>query len=222
MGESRGYIKTFKEGDIINGFIFIKEAGKKISPKGGMARIVLVICPYCKKENLSHLYQIKNGSNVSCGCESRKNAAKRKKTHGLSKHPLYGIWRGIRNRCHNPNVSCFHRYGGRGITICKEWDNDFKVFYDFAINNGWKKGLNIDRKDNDGNYTPSNCRFVTSTINNRNTSSNVLNPNKVRNIRKIISEKPELSNADIGELFNVSRSTVYSVKIRKTWKEVYI
>jgi len=88
--------------------------------------------------------------------------------HGHSGHLLYGVWRAMKARCYNSNNKKYEYYGGRGIIVCKEWLVDFMNFYSWAIKNGWEKGLQIDRKENDGNYEPENCRFVTSKSNNNN------------------------------------------------------
>ncbi len=81
--------------------------------------------------------------------------------HNLSKHALFTVWGNIKSRCNNPDFPQFEDWGGRGIGICPEWENDFKVFYDWCMANGWRKGLEIDREENDGDYTPDNCRFIT-------------------------------------------------------------
>jgi len=88
--------------------------------------------------------------------------------HGLSNHKLYSVWKHIQSRCYNLNDKAYHNYGGRGIRICIRWRKSFISFYRWAIDNSWKEGLEIDREDNDRNYTPDNCRFVTSTQNNLN------------------------------------------------------
>lgn len=78
--------------------------------------------------------------------------------------PLYLVWCCMRNRCFNPNTKNFNRYGGRGISISEEW-SEFDPFADWALVNGWAEGLTLDRIDNDGNYCPENCRFVTLSEN---------------------------------------------------------
>jgi hypothetical protein len=93
--------------------------------------------------------------------------------HGLRRHPIFTLWANIKSRCKNQNHPKYKDYGGRGISICNEWNDDFKTFYDWCITNGWQQGLEIDRVNNNGNYEPSNCRFVTRTQNMRNTRTTV-------------------------------------------------
>jgi len=81
----------------------------------------------------------------------------------LSKHPLYNVWNGMKHRCNNINSISYKYYGGRGISVCAKW-MDFLTFYKWAIKNGYQKGLSIDRINNNGNYEPSNCRFVTRAV----------------------------------------------------------
>lgn len=88
--------------------------------------------------------------------------------HSLSKHPLHRKWSMIINRCENQNSENYENYGKRGIKICAQWRNDFECFFWWAISNGWKKGLQIDRINNEIGYTPDNCRFVTLKENMRN------------------------------------------------------
>lgn len=95
--------------------------------------------------------------------------------HGLSKHPLHRVWRGLKERCYNINHEAYNNYGGRGIRVSEEWLNDFKVFYDWCIDNGYEKGLQVDRIDNDERYSPKNCRLVTprkNSLNRRKRSTN--------------------------------------------------
>ena len=117
-----------------------------------------------------------NGSSKSCGClkkeQDRKNL--NTTTHGLSYTRLNSIWRGIKKRCLNNNCKAFPKYGGRGIKIYSCWINDFKSFYDWSIANGYKDDLTIDRINSDGNYEPSNCRWVDMKTQQRNRTNNKL------------------------------------------------
>ena len=88
--------------------------------------------------------------------------------HGFRYHPLYKVWINMKTRCYNKNNPGYKNYGAKGVRIFKKWFYNFLEFYDWAVDNGWKYGLVIDRKDCYGNYVPSNCRFVTSMENSRN------------------------------------------------------
>lgn len=93
--------------------------------------------------------------------------------HGLSYDPLFNVLSKMHYRCENENHSEYKDYGGRGITVCKEWAMDnAQAFISWALENGWKKGLEIDRIDNDKGYSPDNCRFVTRSENCRNKRNN--------------------------------------------------
>lgn len=113
----------------------------------------------------------------SCGCFQRETVSKNNKIvftkHKLKGHPINSLWSNIKTRCYNPKGSCYENYGGRNISICEEWKSDFLSFYNWCLNNGWKKGLQIDRIDNNGNYEPNNCRFVTNKENCNNKNNNV-------------------------------------------------
>lgn len=87
--------------------------------------------------------------------------------HGLIAHPLYDVWSQMKSRCENPNNKNYPGWGGRGIRVYSEW-HEFKPFFEWAISNGYESGLTIDRRDNDGDYEPSNCRFVTTLVQNNN------------------------------------------------------
>jgi hypothetical protein len=137
---------------------------------------VVAICD-CGKTKEFLLNNIIRGDSRSCGCylieKSRERAIKNIK-HNLSRHPLCKVWTGMKERCYNKKCVAFLNYGGRGIKICDNWVNDLISFYNWAILNGWEKGLEIDRIDVNGNYEPSNCRFVSSFENSRNKRNNIL------------------------------------------------
>lgn len=91
----------------------------------------------------------------------------------VSKHPAYRVWKGMIGRCCRPTHSDFSYYGGRGIVVCDEWRASSRAFVAWAIKAGWQPGLQIDRRDNDGPYSPGNCRFVTRRDNMNNRRSTV-------------------------------------------------
>lgn len=119
------------------------------------------------------------GHSKSCGCLhseiSREVFTKMHTTHGGRHTRLYGIWCGMKNRCYNENVVSFPDYGGRGITVCSEWLDNFAAFRDWALANGYRDDLSIDRRNNDMGYSPDNCRWATGTdqANNKRTSRSV-------------------------------------------------
>jgi hypothetical protein len=133
-------------------------------------RFGLYKCGFCGSNFKANTSDILRGKTKSCGCYQKQKTKEIHTKHGLKKSRLYRIWASIKDRTLNINTKVFNDYGGRGITICDEWKNDVKSFYDWAMSKGYEenKGLSIDRIDNDGNYCPENCRWVDSTIQNRN------------------------------------------------------
>jgi hypothetical protein len=123
----------------------------------------------------------------------------------------------IRARCENPKDQTFRVYGGRGISVCQKWKENPKSFVDWSLSNGWKRGLQIDRIDTNGNYSPENCRWTTSRQNNRNRRNNKLDVEKVRQIRAELSKGIRGTALRLSEKYNVHHSLIYRIKKNKTW-----
>jgi hypothetical protein len=117
---------------------------------------------------------LRSGQVKSCGCLVIEGNKARNTKHGCRKTRLYSIWANMKRRCYGVHASGYERYGGRGITVCKEWKNDFQAFYDWAMSHGYSDGLTIDRIDVNGNYEPSNCRWETLQNQQRNRRNTIL------------------------------------------------
>lgn len=141
--------------------------------RGHRSRIYVLCRCDCGVEKLAQTYLLVTGVTKSCGCLRREVSAERVWVHGLKRTKLYGTWGNIKRRCTDENSSDYPVYGGRGISVCSEWRDSFVVFREWSLANGYQEGLEIDRRDNDGNYESENCRWVTRAVNARNKSNNI-------------------------------------------------
>ena len=151
-------------------------------------RRILCRCD-CGRIKIIRMCHLRNGGSRSCGCLARTNPLK----HGLSNHILYSVWCNIKTRCYNPNNNAYKNYGARGIAMCPEWINNFKSFYEWAINSGWHKDLEINRINNDGNYEPLNCEWTNL----------ICQANNKRNIKKYLWEGKYMSLTEVCRLLNI-------------------
>lgn len=138
----------------------------------------------------------------SCGClkkEQDKINLVKHHSHKQSGTRLYQIWLGIRKRCFNEKDARYMDYGGRGITVCDEWKNDFVPFYEWALSNGYSDDLTIERIDNNKGYAPNNCRWATIKEQCQNRRSNILIT--IGNTTKNLTQWCEMFNLDSKMVF---------------------
>lgn len=141
---------------------------------------------------------LKKGRTKSCGCAKSESSSKRFKKHGGRNSKLYRIWSNMKDRCNNPDCKVYSDYGGRGIKVCKEWIDDFSAFQKWALANGYKEGLTIDRKDNDKGYSPDNCRWTDRKI----------QGNNKRNCRYITYKGQRKTVAEWSEITGIPHETL--------------
>ena len=134
----------------------------------------------------------------SCGCLTAASRSKAKQSHGMTSHPAYWVWRSMKARCLNPHHKAYHNYGGRGITVCEEWQHSFMAFWD-DMHATYKTGLDLDRIDNNGSYCKENCRWVKRQV----------NCNNRRNSLRIKTPRGEISPRAFAKRYGLAPSTVY-------------
>ena len=199
-------------GQKINHWTVIRRAENHIQPNGKSTVMWECQCD-CERKTIAIVRgdTLKLGQSTQCIYCARTIAAK-EASKVLSIHKerytrLYGIWAGMKNRCNNPNVPSYADYGGRGIIVCDEWKDSYETFRDWANANGYIDSLTIDRIDVDGDYEPSNCRWVTPKEQSNNRRSN-----------KLITFNGETHNIhEWSEIIGINYHTLYNRLYKLHW-----
>lgn len=164
----------------------------------------------CGKECEADTSSLNYGMKRSCGCLRRDAASKVKHgdaRKGYEYSNLYKSWSEMKRRCNNPKDMKFNSYGARGIKVCKEWSEDYSVFKDWALKNGYQKGLTIDRVDVNGNYCPENCRWANNKQQSRNKQDTVY----------VVYQGKKIALIQLCEDLNISYTCVYQRLYKLGW-----
>jgi len=195
----------------------IKELEKRKSPNHKDHKVLrwgIFLCPVCKKKAEKDYH---NGiRQKACGCTQT--------THGeyinnRSGNRLVQTWHSMKNRCYGNDPNHCQWYKSKGIIVCEDWKNDFVVFKNWALNNGYRDNLQIDRKNNSGNYCPENCQFLTPAENSRKRPNTKLTMKKARRIRLLFKRGTSLSQRDVAECYGVKRQAISKVLKNQRWVE---
>lgn len=179
----------------ISGMAFGRWTVTGPAPKRGKHIMWACRCQ-CGTEKSVLGFALKAGNSTNCGCGQKEAVGRAATKHGMSKHPAYGSWHSMRNRCKHPTDPSFPLYGGRGITVCPAWEA-FPAFW-ADMGSTWFEGGTIDRIDNDGNYKPSNCRWATAKT----------QANNRRDNRLIQTSEGVLTMTQVAERFGIGRNTL--------------
>lgn len=145
-------------------------------------------------------YDVRSGGVASCGC-ARARCGEEPRGPGWQprrKQRLYKIWCAMKRRCHSPTSDGYAYYGARGVSVCTEWRGDYSAFRTWALENGYRDDLEIDRIDVDGGYGPGNCRWV----------DRITNMNNRRRTRRVLLDGKAVPFADAARQLGVCRKTV--------------
>ena len=147
----------YQSGEKVGECFYVKEA----EPRGH--RRAIFKCGLCGKEFETYIHSVRARATKSCGCYNIAQTKKRNSTHGMTHHIMFSKWNMMRERCHSPKSEKWKYYGGRGITVCDEWRNDFMAFYNHVIKlpHYGEEGYSIDRMNNNKGYEPGNIRWAT-------------------------------------------------------------
>ena len=187
-------------GQVIGNYRVIERSGSY--KKKAVWKVECLLCGRIREYNTNRL---KRTDTKGCGCGLGDN-------HGLSNHPLYSIWHDMKRRCTDDRRASYKNYGGRGIKVCKAWTDHFAAFYEWAIENGYRKGLTIERIDNNDGYNPSNCTWADRQTQNRNT----------RHCCYVTIEGDRMTLSEAADRFNIPYNTIHSRYYTYGWPDEYL
>ena len=180
----------------------VSESDESAHPGRTFPRVVMVKCD-CGAEKTITARHMRRGRAKSCGCLHDEVVTK----HGNSAEAEYYLWKGMQARCYNTSLPGYRWYGGKGVSVCDEWRNSYLAFKEWLHANGWTMGLQIDRKDNDGNYCPDNCRIVEAVVNANNKGNN----------RKIVILGDSLTVAEASRKYRMAYDTLFQRIFKLGW-----
>lgn len=156
----------------------------------------------CGKTTVALWENVRRGMTKSCGCKQHRDTQ-------YTKDPLYSTWRTIRARCTQPSCLMYSRYGGAGVKICPEWDNSFPAFRDWALANGWKPGLEVEKdiKGNSDLYSPETCIITTHAENMKATKRT----KRIKSLIPQIKESP-LSSRKLAKELNINPGLILRIR----------
>jgi hypothetical protein len=160
----------------------------------------------CGVEKIMAGTELTKGKIKSCGCNLKQGISDSNKTHGMSHHPAYAVWRSMQDRCRLPTHQAYANYGARGISVCERWST-FEAFWEDMAEK-YMPGLTLDREDNNGNYNKNNCRWVSRKIQTGNTRSNVW----------VNTPKGRMLLSDAATEYGINHTTL-SYRIMAGWPE---
>jgi len=191
----------------INGFKIIADLGRK----DGKTRKAIVICKVCKRKYEAQAYYLKDRKH--CGCLRPKEI---KCSYRKTYPRLLGIYKCMLNRCYSKKDKCFHLYGMKGIRMCDEWIENPDLFCKWSLENGYADNLSIDRKDNNKDYCPDNCKWSDAKTQARNRKGIKLTIEKAKLIRQ---ESSFMTRKELAKKYNISSSIVNNVLSNRQWIE---
>ena len=176
-------------------------------------RYAIFKCSFCLQEVEKRIYDGLKAKSCGCGRNGETNTNYK---HGETNTRLYHIWINIKQRCLNFRTPDYKDYGGRGITICPEWVNGYTKFRDWSLSNGYTENLTIDRIENDGNYEPNNCQWITNEENSKK-KRNVKLTLKLANEIRELYKTGNYTQQDLATKYNTAQANISEIVLNKIW-----